>query len=240
MGSTYKYIISLLLLINIIYVGAQEKKESSELTKTPLLNGITVQADLASVVSSILSKGETYSTEGSVQFDIKQKYYPIVELGFGGAYKLSVDNIDFKANGLFGRIGVDINLLKQKKDAKASNNLFLAGARVGVTNLRYDITNISITDNYWGGTEILNFTDRPATKVWFEIVAGVRVKVFKNIVMGWTVRNKNLLNQDKEGEISSWYIPGFGINSNSTWGFNYTLGYRFNTSKNKIKENNKL
>ncbi|NDP20755.1 MAG: hypothetical protein GZ091_06715 [Paludibacter sp.] len=229
-----------MLLFNGIYGGAQEKKENSELVKTLLLNGFTVQADIASIVSSILSKGETYSTEGSVQLDIKHKYYPIVEVGFGGANKLSVDNIDFKTNGLFGRFGVDINLLKQKKDAKASNNLFLAGARIGVSNLRYDITNISITDNYWGGAEILNFNDRPATKVWFEIVAGVRVEVFRNVFMGWTIRNKNLLNQDKEGEISSWYIPGFGINSSSTWGFNYTLGYRFNTSIKKIKENNQL
>jgi hypothetical protein len=211
----------------VIGVGAQEKKKGSEFTKTLLLNGITVQADIASIVGSILSKGETYSTEGSVQIDLKHKYYPVVELGFGGANKLSADNVGFKANGLFGRIGVDINLLKQKKDAKPSNNLFLAGARIGVSNLSYDVTNVSITDNYWGGTEILNYQNQSATKVWFEIVAGVRVEVFKNIFMGWTVRNKNLLNQDTEGKISSWYIPGFGISTSSTWGFSYTLGYRF-------------
>jgi len=227
MRSTYKYIISLLLLFCVISVRAQEKKDSTKLAKTLLLNGVTVQADIASLIGSILSKGETYSTEGSVQIDLKHKYYPVVELGFGGANKLSADNIGFKANGLFGRIGVDINLLKQKKDAKPSNNLFLAGARIGITNFSYDITNVSITDNYWGGTEILNYPNQYATKVWFEIVAGVRVEVFKNIFMGWTVRNKNLLNQDTEGNISSWYIPGFGINGGSTWGFSYTLGYRF-------------
>lgn len=227
MRSTYKYIISLLLLSIVIGVRAQEKKESSELAKTILLNGVIVQADIASLVGSFLSKGETYSTEGSVQVDLKHKYYPVVELGFGGANKLSVDNIGFKTNGLFGRIGVDINLLKQKKDAKPSNNLFLAGARIGFTNFSYDVTNVSITDNYWGGTEIFNYPNQSATKVWFEIVAGVRVEVFKNIFMGWTVRNKNLLNQDKEGKISSWYIPGFGINASGNWGFSYTLGYRF-------------
>lgn len=227
MRSTYKYTISLLLLFIVIGAKAQEKKESSELAKTLLLNGVTVQADIASIVGSIISKGETYSTEGSVQIDLKHKYYPVVELGFGGANKLSAEDIGFKANGLFGRIGVDINLLKQKKDAKPTNNLFLAGARIGITNFSYDVTNILITDNYWGGTEILNYPNESATKVWFEIVAGVRVEVFKNIFMGWTVRNKNLLNQDAEGKISSWYIPGFGINASSTWGFSYTLGYRF-------------
>lgn len=227
MRSTYKYTISLLLLFIVIGVRAQEKKESSELAKKLLLNGVIVQYDIASLISSFLSNGETYSTEGGVQIDLNHKYYPIVELGLGGANKLSADNIGFKTNGLFGRIGVDINLLKPKKDAKLSNNLFLAGARIGFTNFSYDITNVSITDNYWGGTEILNYPNQSATKFWFEIVAGVRVEVFKNIFMGWTVRNKNLLNQDKDGEISSWYIPGFGINASGNWGISYTLGYRF-------------
>lgn len=227
MRSTYKYIISLLLLFCVISVRAQEKKDSTELAKTKLLKGITFQADIASLVGSFLSKGETYSTEGGVQIDINNKFYPIVELGFGGANKLSADNIGFKTNGLFGRIGVDINLLKKKKDAKPSNNLFLAGARIGVTSFSYDVTNVSITDNYWGGTEIFNYQNQSATKVWFEIVAGVRVEVFKNIYMGWTVRNKNLLNQDKEGKLSSWYVPGFGINASGNWGISYTLGYRF-------------
>jgi hypothetical protein len=216
-----------LLLFIVIIAGAQEKKENPELAKTPLINGFTIQADIASIVSSALSKGETYSAEGGLQINLKHKYYPIVELGFGGANKISNDDRRFNAYGLFGRIGADINLLKKKEDAKPSKNLFLAGARIGFTNFSYDISNISIANDYWGGTEMLNYPNRNATKVWVELVAGVRVEVFKNIFLGWTVRNKNLLNKDTEGEISSWYIPGFGINSPRTWGFNYTIGYQF-------------
>lgn len=227
MQSIYVYIISLLLCFIVNPLEAQEKKQIADITKTLWLNGFTVQADVSSLLTSLLVKGETYSGEGGVQIDIKHKFYPIVELGFGGANKLTAANIDFNTYGLYGRLGVDYNLIKPKEDSKPTNNLFLVGLRMGMSNFSYNISNLIITDDYWGGTEILNYSDKPATKVWFEIVAGVRVEVVKNIYMGWTIRNKHLLNTDKEGQVSSWYIPGFGRNAASGWGVNYTVGYHF-------------
>ncbi len=228
MRSILRYIISFVLLLNLSNIGAQEKKaEGNAVVKTPLLNGFTVQLDVASLAYNFISNGETYSSEASVQADLKHKYFPIVEVGFGGADKVTADNSGFKTNGLFGRIGLDLNLLKQKEGAKPTNNLFLAGVRLGFTSFLYDISNVTISDNYWGSTEILNYESQSATKVWYEIVAGVKVEVFKNIYMGWTVRTKNLLNQDTEGKVSPWYVPGFGVNTSSTWGFSYSIGYRF-------------
>jgi len=230
MQSIYKFTISILFCLTVFTVQAQvaeKKKTEVKLPEVKLLNGFTVQVDVASVASSALNSGDSYSMEGGVQIDLKKKYYPIVELGIAGANKLSVDNIGFKTNGLFGRLGIDINLIKPKKDSKPTTNLFLAGVRLGMTNFGYDLTNVTITDNYWGGTETINYTNQRSTKVWFEIVAGVRVEVFKNIFMGWTVRNKNLIGEDKPGKVFPWYIPGFGQNTGSNWGINYTVGYHF-------------
>jgi hypothetical protein len=211
----------------VIPLNAQDKKTTISPTKALLLNGITVQTDLASLVSSSLSNGKNYSMEGALQADLKHKYYPIVELGFAGANKVTTDNANFKTNGLFGRLGVDINLITQKKDSKPTNNLFLAGVRLGMTSFAYSISNMQITDNYWGGTEIINYPNQLSTKIWFEIVVGVRVEVIKNIYMGWSVRNKNLLSQDIAGKPAPWNIPGFGLNTGTNWGLNYTLGYHF-------------
>lgn len=227
MRSILRYIISFVLLLNVSNVGAQEKKTEEKETKPALLNGLTVQVDIASLAYDFISSGETYSSEASVQADLKHKYFPIVEVGFGGADKVTADNIGFKTNGLFGRVGVDLNLLKQKEGAKPTNNLFLAGVRLGFTSFLYDISNVTISDNYWGTTEVLNYEKQSATKIWYEIVAGVKVEVIKNIYMGWTVRTKNLLNKNAEGEVSPWYVPGFGVNTSSTWGFSYSIGYRF-------------
>ena len=110
----------------------------------------------------------------------------------------------------------------------AINNVFLAGARLGFSSFKYDMTNIVVTDDYWNETTTLNFSNEPATKLWFEVVAGMRVEIFKNIYMGWSIRNRHILGQSVTGEMSPWYIPGFGKNINgSNWGVNYSVGYKF-------------
>lgn len=226
MQKIFVYISSLFLCLLTLTVEAQKSKKAPEKDNTPLFNGLTIQADAASLVSSLLSNGETYSYEAGVQVDLKHKFYPIFELGYGGANKTSNNDINFKTNGLFGRIGVDINLLTPKKDKKPTTNLFLAGIRLGMSGSPYSVTNVVITDNYWGRSEILNFPNQTSTKIWYEIVAGVRVEVTKNIFMGWTIRSKNMLSQDVTGNVTPWYIPGFGINTAGNWGLNYTIGYK--------------
>ena len=223
-----KYISSLIFCLTFLTVNAQKKIiESSDTIKTPLYNGFLIQADIASVVTSALSNGVTYSYEAGIQVDLKHKYYPVIELGFAGANKTTSENIGFITNAPFGKIGIDFNILKKKKDSKPTNNLFLMGVRLGMTNFNYKLTNVTITDNYWGGSEVVLAGTNTTSKMWWEIVAGVRVEVVKNIYMGWNVRIKNLLSQDAVGVVSPWYIPGFGINTASNWGFNYTIGYHF-------------
>jgi len=241
MQSIYKYIISLLVCLAIYPVQAQEKngpalekqvqeqkkKGEPELPEVKFFNGFTVQVDVASLVTTALKLGDSYSMEGAIQFDLKKKYYPVFELGIAGADKFSTDNAEFKTNGLFGRIGIDMNMVKKKKDSKPTSNLFLAGVRFGMSHFAYDITNIQIPDEYWGGTETINYTNQISTKVWFEVVAGVRVEIVKNIFMGWTVRNKNLLGTDISGAVFPAYIPGYGLNTSNNWSLNYTIGYHF-------------
>ncbi len=221
-----KHISSLFLCLAVFSVQAQEKKDA-KMPEIKWWNGFTIQTDVVSLVSSAMNKGETYSMESGLQVDLKHKYYPIVEIGFAGANKLTTNNAGFKTNGLFGRIGVDFNLIKQKKDIIPTNNLFLLGLRFGMSSFKYDITNVTITDDYWHGSETLSYNNQIATKTWYELVAGVQVEVLKNIFMGWTMRKRNIIGKDPIGEVFPWYIPGFGINTSSNWGFNYTLGYKF-------------
>lgn len=228
------YISSLLICFTALSVNAQKPKILPDKDTTPLFNGLTIQVDAASVVSSAISNGETYSYEAGAQVDLKHKYFPIFELGYGGANKTSNDNINFNTKGSFERIGVDINMLRPKKGQKPTNNLFVVGVRLGMTNFHYNINNVSITDDYWNESKTFNYSDIGVTKLWYEIVAGIHVDVGKNIYMGWIVRNKNLISQDVAGNLAPWYIPGFGINNGTNWGFSYTIGYRLQiVSKNK-------
>lgn len=225
MRNIYIFIISCFLFLEPSLLIAQEKKSAEQ--PKPILNGITVQLDVASVASTLLLSSDSYSLEGGVSMDIKHKYYPVIEFGFSGCDKYSNNDIHYKTNAPFGRIGLDFNLIKQKPDSKPTNNSFIGGIRLGFSNYLFDVNNVKISNDYWGDTEVINYNNLSATKIWYEIVAGVKVEVIKNIYMGWTVRNKHLINQDSEGDVSSWYIPGFGKNGTSIWGFNYSIGYRF-------------
>ena len=103
----------------------------------------------------------------------------------------------------------------------------MLGVRFGMSSFAYNITNVLIIDDYWGGSKPVIYENQLTTKTWYEIVAGVQVEVVKNVYMGWSVRNKSLLGQDPTGDVFPWYIPGYGVNVSGNWGFNYTLGYKF-------------
>jgi hypothetical protein len=231
---TFKYISSLVLCLLVVYSAQAQKKINpktklvTDTIKVPFFNGITVLGDAASVANSFLSKGDTYSYEAALQADFKHKYFPIFELGYAGADKLTVENVGFKTNGLFGRAGIDFNMLKQKKDSKRTTNLLLLGLRLGMSSFNYNISNVNIADDYWGGsTQALNYNNISTTKIWYELTAGIRVEVLKNMFMGWTIRSKTLISKDVDGAVTPWYIPGFGINKGSNLGISYTIGYKF-------------
>ncbi|MDR0370634.1 MAG: DUF6048 family protein [Prevotellaceae bacterium] len=219
-----------ILLLNSVFFslcGSGLSAQNNEEEFNPRLwQGLRVEADVASVVLSLLSGGETYSYEGALTANLKHKYFPVIEFGFAGADKKSEIGANFLSNGFFGRIGVDINMMKVKKEQER-NNFFTLGARLGMTGLKYDINNVIVEDGYWGESEVHNFEGISATKLWYEIVAGVHVEVFPRVYLGWNIRLKNTIGKDKNS-VTPWYIPGFGkYGLSAVWAFNYTVGFRF-------------
>jgi len=217
-----------LFVVSANNIFAQEPNQKDSIKeKVPLFKDFRVDVDISPIFTTLLSGGETYSLEGALQTTLLNKYYPIVEAGLAGANKTSLEDINFVTNGFFLRAGTDFNVLKQKNMNKKFTNYFFVGARIGFSTFGYSINNIILTDDYWNETKTYNFDNQISAKVWMEIVASIRVEIVKNIYLGWSIRNKNLLNPDSEGKISPWYIPGFGKNDTSAWGVNYVLGYKF-------------
>lgn len=227
MQRIYKYIILLnsCFVLFVFPAKCQEKTGEQDAAKQPWFQGISVEYDVASLVLSAISK-ESYSTEAAVKLNIRNKYFPVVELGVAGAEKTSHNDYRFKTNGVFGRIGMDYNLLKPIENP-AFQRYFFVGARLGLSPYTYDVTNVIIKDDYWGGETVRDFYGEKTTSVWVEILAGIRVEIFNNIYMGWTVRNKILFGQDNATGVTPWYIPGLGKRSGGHWAFNYSIGYSF-------------
>ncbi|MDD3078262.1 MAG: DUF6048 family protein [Paludibacter sp.] len=207
----------------------QDKKQKQDTVKTFFFNSIRVELDVAPLVTSFLSSTGNYTYEGAIQASLKNKYYPIFEAGFAGSdHTSTTSDIRYTTSGPFGRIGIDFNLIKPAKNAKPTNNLFLAGVRLGYSNFNYNLYNVVITDDYWGVTQTYNYDNLNSHKFWFEVAAGIRVEIIKNIFMGWTARHKSMISKVDSGDFDPYYVPGFGVNSGTgNWSFNYCIGYKF-------------
>jgi hypothetical protein len=204
----------------------RSKLDSIRIPKT-WFNGLRLELNVAPIINSLLLNKEVFGYEAAIQANILKKYYPVLEMGFAGADHMASNDIIFKTNGLYSRVGVDLNIIKPKAKQLPTNNLFLVGVRVGFSNFKYDLNNVILTDEYWGQSQKRDFIDEKASKVWFEISAGMRVEVVKKVYMGWTIRSKNFFKEDAVGELNPWYVPGYGISSGSKWSLVYAIGYSF-------------
>ena len=226
MRSIFKYLISLMLSSSVLLVVGQSNEQSTP--DAPLFNGFRLDIDVLPLLTTIFP-GDALTYEAAIQANLRNKYYPVFEMGFASSQKTSTDNLYFSGNGVFTRLGLDFRLLKAKENQQTFlNNLLTGGVRLGFTHFEYDLENAIVHDSYWNETLTLNFYDQKADKVWIEFVAGIRVEIFKNVLMGWNVRSKRILGTTDTGTLQPWYIPGFGRSSTTTiWGFNYVIGYKF-------------
>ncbi|MDR2840835.1 MAG: DUF6048 family protein [Paludibacter sp.] len=227
MSKISKYIIFSLLATFCVSTGIAQEKNDSIRRSMSWFKSLQVEIDMASIVKSILANGQTYSYEAALQANILNKYFPVLEAGFAGADYTVENNSQFATSGFFGKLGLDIPLLAYKPDKNLRRNLIAGGLRLGLTNFKYDINNIVINDDYWNNVQIVDYQTQNATKLWFEVVGSLRVEIFKNIFMGWSVKYKSKLGATKPGEISPYYIPGYGVANDLHWDFGYSIGYCF-------------
>ncbi len=203
---------------------SQEKEQKKD--STALWQGMLVEMDVAPFLQTAIFDQHSYRIQGNVQFILKNKYFPVVEAGVAGISRASDSEVQFQSNGAFAKLGLDIPALKAKEPGMMQN-FFLAGFRLGMSHFNYSFNNLSFNDDYWGGSDTFDTGSLSATKFWLELNAGIRVDVFRNIYMGWTIRNKHIINKNKPGAVAPWYIPGYGQEEGSSWGLAYTVGYRF-------------
>ncbi len=198
--------------------------EEEEVVEIPLYQGMGVKLDLGnSIYEAAISAGKGMSVEAMVYANLKRKYLPTVEVGYGALKRTANNDATFEGKGAFMRLGCDFNIMKNKN----IENMFLLGVRWGAAVQQCTIGNIIISDPYWDITQTLPARQMARFDCWGEVVGGVQVDVYKGFIMGWNVRIKALFTTVQEGKYSPAYIPGFGHNNNTTFSFNYYIGYKF-------------
>lgn len=181
--------------------------------KPRFFQSISAGVDVVGPVINVLSNQGDY--QAFVQLNIKGRYLPVVELGYGMADKEDYyTKIKYKAKAPFGRIGCDFNLLKNKLD----NYRLTAGIRYGYTHFNYDTSTPDSTKT------VFTDTSGKCTLHWAELVLGVDAKIWGPLHMGWSVRYRRRISC-KYDDCDPLYAPGFGnAAETSRWMALYTIG----------------
>lgn len=228
----------ILILLVMLPFGVQAKKsvivnEQGDTLKYlhPKFNGITVGADLFSPVSNLI--GQKYGNyELSIDAGFYNRFYPIYEFGISYANDTPDGlNYTYKVSpSFYNRVGLNYNMLYNKNIP----GMFYLGLRYGFSFANYELTNITANSPYWEEEQTgLSIPKSTSVAHWGELLMGLQVKLYKGLMMGWSVRYKILFAAQQKADAKQWIIPGFG-KSNNPLGFSFTINYRFSPKeKNK-------
>lgn len=218
--STYISSTAISLIMSVAAPVAADAKDSAEIKNdsVPLFNGIAVSVDLVGPMQMVF--GDYGQYEAALRINLKDRYFPIVELGIGKAdHNDDATDITYNTSAPYAKIGVDFNLLKNKHDIY---RLF-AGARYAFTSFKYDLSHPGMTDPVWGGMAPYEGYGIKCSYQWLEIVIGVDAKMWGPVHLGWSVRYRSRLSHNDGTMGNTWYVPGFGKAGSSSLGGTFNI-----------------
>lgn len=234
----FRYIFSLLALSIVVPGAFGQQAQNSQVHRRPtskkavkkkaepqpFLRSVTIQGDVAGPLISRLSTTGLSYAEAAVDVNIRNRWFPVWELGHASINHTADEGGQYIASSIYNRIGINVNMLKISDTKQITQSIFYVGVRFGFSSFHYDIHNLMLTDDYWNTSSVTNLDGLKASAKWGELVAGIRVNLFKNISLGWSGRLKMGLHTGNEF-YTPWYVPGYGQTGGSVWGFTYTVGY---------------
>jgi hypothetical protein len=202
----------------------QDESEKDSVQGSFIPTGIRVGWDALSTVRSFASENFMgWEVSGDVDF---RNYFLALEAGHSVRTNI-LENGAYTNNGNYWRVGIDINMMK--KDPL--KNMFFMGFRFG--HSKYD-EQLNYSDTTDFGIFNKTHVNQGMKSNWIELTTGLKIKVLKNFWMGYTARMKLFASYDKDQNLQSYDIPGYGLTYKTPWwGFNYYLMYRIPIRKAK-------
>lgn len=221
---TYISIFTLLLSSLMLCLGnqnasAQVKELYVQNDSIPLFRGVAVSVDLFSAVQRQLSDYGQY--EAALRVNLKDKYFPVLELGIGdGKHDEDiVSGIEASTRALYGRIGCDFNIMKNKHD----DYRIYVGARYAYTSFDFNMSRRDVVDPVWGGTAHYGVDGAKCYYHWLEAAFTVDAKIAGPVRLGWSVRYRRRIASDDGPAGEVWYVPGYGRAGKTTLGGTFNL-----------------
>lgn len=167
----------------------------------------------------LMAFGQKYASFGvSATLNMWNRLQPEVEMGVGFANN-TPDDMNFTYKGKLApylKLGVNYNFTF-KNDPKYQ---VYAGVRLGFSTFKFDVTDVTYTDHYWGESVPFTLTGQSSHALWGEFLAGLRVQLWRSLAVGWQARYHGLFSEKKNPQAKPWFIPGYGARDKS---FTFTL-----------------
>lgn len=212
--------ISTLLALGALSASAQGLKQQTERPDTTrFFRGLQVMADVVGPIQLAVSDYGQY--EAALRINLKDKYFPVFELGYGTANHEDdpVTHVAYKTSAPYGKVGMDFNIMKNKHDIYR----VYIGARYAFTTFKYDVASPVLTDPVWKDPAAIQLNNVSASYHWAELLFAVDAKIWGPLHLGWSVRYRRRLahNDGESGNV--WYVPGFGKTGNSRLGGTFNI-----------------
>lgn len=214
-----KYTISLLLLFAGSFAFGQQtnRVEADTLEADFMPTGARIGLDAFGLGLSLAD--DSYS---SILFVADVDIYRYFLVGEYGQYKRTRtgENGLYTTDGSYWRIGADVNFFKNDPDG----SVLSIGFRYG--NSTFDDHLTTTLSNFAYGSRQATFHNEGVRADWFEIVAGLKVPVWK-LWFGYNLRLKLGIDTFEEMSFSPYEVPGYGLAAEGDyWEFNYYVMYR--------------
>lgn len=207
--------------MQIVAANAQQRAQKhieEQPDSIAFFRGVAVSADLVGFLQTAFSDYGQY--EAALRVNLKDKYFPIFELGYGKADAQDITTkLSYKTSAPYFKAGVDFNLIKNKHD----DYRLYAGFRYALTYYKFDIASHGVDDPVWGGEADYSLKDIDANYHWLEGVVGVDAKIFGPLRLGWSVRYRRRLLHDDGTAGNTWYVPGYGKQGGSRLGGTFNV-----------------
>ena len=206
-------------------IGRKEMVEKEEFSFIP--EAIRVGLDVSHLVGNVVDPNRKYyELNTDVSFG---RYLLSADWGTGRQYR-SADDLDYSVSGSYFRVGPDYNFIADSEN----NNALFVGLRFGRSSFGEEL-NTTFTVPGWD--VLLVDPNRQTSAHWFEGVGGLKVRVWKSLYLGYTLRLKFGIKVHDDNLFTAYEVPGFGtVGDGTKFSFNYHVAYRFPFRKSGVKD----
>lgn len=212
-----KYFISTILFVLTLFSTSFAQEQELPKRQFFIRGGLDLSRFALPYLGDIAVKG----WEASLDSEIKMDFFPTVEFGMN-SIDHKTEAFNYESSGSYFRVGLNYNMLNYQH--RLDRNIFFIGARYAFSNYHQQADNI-VLDSDWGTYET-SFPNKQLNQHWAEAIIGLRGEIFKNFYMGYSIRIKIRLSQSDYGDLTPYFVPGYGDPSkNLTAGMSYSIFY---------------